>query len=66
MKVLASILAITMAVASVNAVAIEPMADLEARCLANGKRCKANGSLGTCCSGFCLAQGNKVGVCKKK
>ncbi|KAM3466333.1 hypothetical protein NHJ6243_001073 [Beauveria neobassiana] len=66
MKVLASVLAITMAVASVNAVAIEPMADLEARCLANGKRCKANGSMGTCCSGFCLAQGNNVGKCAKK
>ncbi|KAM3444693.1 hypothetical protein NHJ13734_001195 [Beauveria thailandica] len=63
MKVLASVLAIAMAVASVNAVAIGPMADLEARCLANGKRCKANGSLGYCCSGFCLAQGNNVGKC---
>ncbi|KAM3557647.1 hypothetical protein ARSEF4850_004985 [Beauveria asiatica] len=65
MKVLASVLAIAMAVASVNAVAIEHMADLEARCLANGKRCKADGSLGICCSGLCLAQGNRVGVCKR-
>lgn len=58
MKVFTSVLAIAMAVASVSAVAIEPMSDLEARCLANGKACKANGSLGNCCSGFCLAQGS--------
>ncbi|KAM3550113.1 hypothetical protein MY1884_008411 [Beauveria asiatica] len=66
MKVLASVLAIAMAVASVNAVAIEPMADLEARCIADGRACKANGSLGYCCSGFCLAQGNRVGRCTKR
>lgn len=34
------------------------MAQIEARCLANGKQCKSNGSMGSCCSGFCLAQGN--------
>ncbi|KAJ3477012.1 hypothetical protein NLG97_g8953 [Lecanicillium saksenae] len=39
--------------------------DLEARCLANGKACKSNGSMGNCCSGFCLAQGSKVGKCQK-
>ncbi|TQV94966.1 hypothetical protein V2A60_009956 [Cordyceps javanica] len=66
MKVLTSVLAIAMAVASVSAVAIEPMSDIEARCIANGKACKANGSMGTCCSGFCLAQGGKVGKCAKK
>ncbi|OAA70963.1 Gurmarin-like inhibitors/Antifungal toxin [Akanthomyces lecanii RCEF 1005] len=66
MKVFTSVLAIAMAVASVSAVAIEPMSDLEARCLANGKACKANGSLGNCCSGFCLAQGSKTGKCAKK
>nr|CAH7736104.1 unnamed protein product [Callosobruchus chinensis] len=36
-------------------------------CLRNGRLCKANGSMGNCCSGFCYQQvGWRRGYCKNR
>lgn len=38
-----------------------------AECIANGKKCQSDGSLGSCCSNFCLQKkGQKTGKCSKK
>lgn len=51
MKAFTSIVALAMAVASVGAVVIEP------RCVPDNNDCKSDGSMGTCCSNFCLSEG---------
>ncbi|CAH2001221.1 unnamed protein product [Acanthoscelides obtectus] len=36
-------------------------------CLSNGATCTSTGSLGNCCSGFCLQQPNQsTGVCQDR
>ncbi|KAM3446826.1 hypothetical protein MY3296_009298 [Beauveria thailandica] len=62
MKLFSTIVAIAMGAAAVSATA-EP---LEKRCINNGSGCKADGSWGVCCSGFCLQyQGASSGVCQQ-
>lgn len=38
-----------------------------AQCIPNGSKCQANGSLGNCCSKFCLQQpGSAPGYCTNR
>lgn len=43
------------------------LSDVTASCLSNGHTCKADGSMGSCCSGFCYQQRRwKTGYCKDR
>lgn len=38
-----------------------------AKCIKDGRKCKKDGSMGICCSNFCLQQqGENTGVCRKR
>lgn len=66
MKFFTAVITIAMSAAAVAAAAVAaatvPEEFAAQGCIPNGGRCKANGSLGNCCSKFCLQLAGVSGI----